>query len=60
MKDNPYSSDDTKEPTPHSLHVTQEPCDECAGEMKRLAIIAAGVGMVLGIGMTFLVVRSAK
>ena len=48
-------SDDTEN---HFQHVQAPPCDDCAKEQKRLAMISMAVGMAAGAGVVFLYLRS--
>lgn len=48
----------TETPNPHLDHITQEPCDDCAAEMKRLAFISAVAGAAVGLGLALALVKS--
>ena len=53
-----HETPDIGGPSDHYAHVTAPPCDECAAEQKRLAIMGAVVGMLVGAGAVFIYARS--
>jgi len=55
-----HETPDIGGPSDHYAHVTAPPCDECAAEQKRLAIMGAVVGMLVGAGAVFIYARSKK
>ena len=67
MPDNPYTAEEPKKATTKKTapkadehatqHVTRPPCDECAKEQKRLALIAGVVGAVAGMAFVYVVAR---
>jgi|FreactcultureFD7_1027221.scaffolds.fasta_scaffold57288_2 hypothetical protein len=45
-------------PSDHYLHLQNDTCEECSKEMKRLSYLAAGFGMVVGIGAVLIYART--